>query len=106
MIAPNIGSRIEKADVLACRLVNGTDIASLLAVAYCTRQRQIFRGRRPAVFFADDVVHLTADINIVRVYQTLLADKFRPALDRAPQSRGNSANHATDDRGLSPWPDA
>ena len=106
MFAPHIGSRIKKTDELASHLVNRTDITSLLPVAIGTGKSKIHRHRRPAVLLADDMIHLTADKDIIRVDQTILANVSRTAFDHAPQPRADLATHVTSGRAPAPWPGA
>ena len=106
MFAPRIGARMEQADEFPAGFPDGADITALLAITAGAGERKVFGNSRPAVFFADDVIHLAADVSVRRVNEAILAEEMCAALDLPSQSRTDAATHEPDARVPEPWPDA
>ncbi len=68
---------VERAKYAALPL-DGSDVAPFVTVAKGTGIRQVVFLRRPAMFFADDVIYFTAKESIGLCNQAILTQKTSP----------------------------
>src|SRR5436309_4171796 len=105
-LAPAVRARVEEADELRWVANQGAEVASLVVIATGAGPREVGWLRRPAVFAAYDVVHLTAPEGVVVVNEAIFADVIGAFGDLLPQRFTYITGHEPEAGGRGPWPAA
>jgi len=105
-LAPAVRARVEEADELRWVANQGAEVASLVVIATGAGPREVGWLRRPAVFAAYDVVHLTAPEGVVLVNEAIFADVIGAFGDLLPQRFTYVTGHEPEAGGRGPWPAA
>lgn len=86
MLGPRVFARVIKPDKTASPPGEGTDIRSLGNIAAQTRESKIAGAGRPAMFPADDVIHMKAEVGVGLVNEAVFTESARPPGHKTAQS--------------------
>lgn len=84
MFGPTVYARIEKTHKLPGLPIERTQVCAFMPVAAQAGTRQIFEDGLAAVFAADDVVYLAAEMALVIVQQAVFAEELSALRDLQP----------------------